>query len=169
MQGKCLGWQRMDEITEQDILFMREALKEALTGKALGEVPVGAIVVHKGEIIARASNAPITTKDPSGHAEIRALRMAAQVLGNYRLVGCDLYVTLEPCLMCAGAMMHARIRRVIYGAHDEKTGVCGSVMNVFLENKLNHHTTVKGGILSDAAAAILQDFFQEKRRKAKLS
>lgn len=152
---------------EQDRFFMQEALKEALIGKTLGEVPVGAVVVHKGEIIARASNAPITTNDPTAHAEIRALRMAAQVLGNYRLIDCDLYVTLEPCMMCAGAMMHARIRRLIYGAYDEKTGVCGSVMNVFLERKLNHHTAVQSGVLAETAASILQSFFQEKRLQAK--
>lgn len=157
----------MNEIEERDRFFMQEAMKEARIGQALGEVPVGAVVVRDGNIIARASNAPISTHDPSAHAEIRALRMAAQTLKNYRLAECELYVTLEPCIMCAGAMMHARIRRLIYGAYDPKTGACGSVMNVFLERKLNHHTEVTGGVLAPLAADMLQQFFQTRRLEAK--
>lgn len=157
----------MNETDERDRFFMQEAMKEALAGQAIGEVPVGAIVVREGNIIARACNAPISTHDPSAHAEIRVLRLAAQALKNYRLVDCDLYVTLEPCVMCAGAMMHARIRRLIFGAYDPKTGACGSVVNVFFEHKLNHHTTVKGGVLAPLAAKMLQNFFQVRRLEAK--
>lgn len=151
----------------QDSFFMQEALKIAKEGKTQGEVPVGAVVVWQDQIIARAYNAPIMYHDPSAHAEIRALKIAADHLQNYRLVGCDLYVTLEPCMMCAGAIMHARIRRLIYGAPDPKTGVCGSVLDLFQEPRLNHHTKVSGGILAEESVALLQEFFAEKRAQAK--
>jgi tRNA(adenine34) deaminase len=114
-----------------DSLFMREAMAMAELAQAAGEVPVGAVVVHNGIVIGRGYNSPISCHDPSAHAEIQALRSASAVMGNYRLTGCDLFVTLEPCLMCAGAMMHARVERVIFGATDPKTGACGSILNVF--------------------------------------
>ena len=144
---------------------MREALGLAACAAAAGEVPVGAVVVKDGEIIGRGWNAPISEHDPSAHAEIRALRDAAARLGNYRLPDCDLYVTLEPCLMCSGAIMHARIRRLFYGAADPKTGACGSVIDAFAHEKLNHHTEVTGGLLALECGARLSDFFAARRRK----
>lgn len=146
---------------------MRIALDLAQQAAAAGEVPVGAIVVKNGEIIGRGSNAPITTHDPTAHAEIRAMRDAAQFLGNYRLVGCSLYVTLEPCAMCSGAIQHARIAKVIYGASDPKTGACGSVVNLMAEPKLNHHTEISGGVLATECGALLSSFFSARRKKAK--
>ena len=143
--------------------FMRRALDIARAGGAQGEVPVGAVVVLDGEIIGEAYNAPISHRDPSAHAEIRALRAAAQRLGNYRLSGASLYVTLEPCAMCAGAMMHARVSRVVFGAADPKTGACGSVVDLFSEARLNHHAEVNGGLLADECAGLLRDFFQSRR------
>ncbi len=132
-----------------------------------GEVPVGAVVVKDGEIIGRGFNAPISRHDPSAHAEIQALRDAAERVGNYRLVDCELFVTLEPCLMCAGAMMHARISRVVYGASDFKTGACGSVLDVFAEQRLNHHTAVQGGVLAAECSALLSNFFAQRRAQQK--
>ena len=123
-----------------DADYMRHALELASQSQAASEVPVGAVVVKDGEIVGRGFNAPISRHDPSAHAEIMALRDAAQRLGNYRLVDCELFVTLEPCLMCAGAIMHARIARVVYGAGDPKTGACGSVLDVFAEQRFNHHS-----------------------------
>lgn len=149
-----------------DIEYMQIALQLAQEAAAAGEVPVGAIVVKNGEIIGRGYNAPITTHDPSAHAEIRAMRDAAKQLGNYRLVDCTLYVTLEPCAMCSGAIQHARIAKVIYGAKDPKTGACGSVINLMAEPKLNHHTEVADGVLAERCGAVLSDFFSA-RRKAK--
>lgn len=146
-----------------DVRFMREALALAAEGEAVGEVPVGALVVVDGAIVGRGFNAPIGTHDPSGHAEIRALRDAAARVGNYRLPGATLYVTLEPCVMCAGAIMHARIGRVVYGAPDPKTGACGSVVDLFAEARLNHHATVDGGVLLDACADTLRRFFRARR------
>ena len=143
--------------------FMRAALELARQAEQSGEVPVGAVVVMDGEIIGRGSNAPIGRHDPSAHAEMLALRDAAQRVGNYRLVGCELFVTLEPCLMCVGAMFHARIARVIYGASDPKTGAAGSVLNLFEEQRLNHHTEVLGGVLADECGAILSHFFSARR------
>lgn len=140
----------------------------ALQAQEAGEVPVGALVVKDGEIIGRGYNAPISGHDPSAHAEMQALRQAAQSLGNYRLVGCDLYVTLEPCLMCAGAIMHARLARLVYGAQDYKTGVCGSLLDVFAETRLNHHTKVTGGVLADECGAMLSAFFAMRRAQKKL-
>ncbi len=149
--------------------YMRIALDLAQRAAAAGEVPVGAIVVKDGDIIGRGSNAPITTHDPTAHAEIRAMREAAQHLGNYRLVGCTLYVTLEPCAMCSGAIQHARIAKVIYGASDPKTGACGSVVNLMAEPKLNHHTEIEGGILATECGEILSSFFAARRKKSKPS
>lgn len=143
---------------------MRQAISQAHNAWALGEVPVGAIVVKNGQIISTGFNQPIGTHDPTSHAEIMALRAAAALLGNYRLPGCELYVTLEPCAMCAGAMMHARLARVIYGAADPKTGACGSVLNLFAQEKLNHHTELVGGVLAEDCGELLKDFFAERRR-----
>ena len=150
----------------QDSVYMQQAISQAHNAWALGEVPVGALVVKDGQIVATGFNQPIGTHDPTAHAEIMALRAAAEILGNYRLPGCELYVTLEPCAMCAGAMMHARLARVIYGAPDPKTGACGSVVNLFEQEKLNHHTEVVGGVLAEECGALLKDFFAERRRAA---
>lgn len=147
-----------------DETFMREALALARRAAEAGEVPVGAVVVSAGQVIGRGFNQPISGHDPTAHAEIVALRDAAQHMGNYRLGDCELYVTLEPCIMCAGAIMHARIARLVYGAPDPKTGACGSVVDLFAETRLNHHTQVTGGILADDAAQLLQQFFAARRR-----
>jgi tRNA(adenine34) deaminase len=149
-----------DEAAER---FMRAALALASEAAAAGEVPVGAVVVKDGEIVGRGYNHPIGAHDPTAHAEIAAMREAARCLGNYRLGGCDLYVTLEPCLMCAGAIMHARIAHLFYGASDPKTGACGSVVNAFAERRLNHHSEVRGGLLAPEAGALLQQFFAARR------
>ncbi|WP_420475043.1 tRNA adenosine(34) deaminase TadA [Noviherbaspirillum sp. ST9] len=150
----------------QDSIYMHQALSQAHNAWALGEVPVGAVVVKDGEIVATGFNQPIGTHDPTAHAEIMALRAAAEILGNYRLPGCELYVTLEPCVMCAGAMMHARLARVVFGAADPKTGACGSVVNLFAQEKLNHHTEVTGGVMAEECSAVLKEFFAERRRAA---
>lgn len=154
----------VDEDDAGDALYMRLALDQALNAWALGEVPVGAVVVKDGQVIATGFNQPIGTADPTAHAEIRALRAAAELLGNYRLQGCDLYVTLEPCAMCAGAIQHARIGRVVFGASDPKTGACGSVVDLFSELRLNHHATVRAGVLADECGGLLTRFFSERRR-----
>jgi tRNA(adenine34) deaminase len=146
-----------------DADYMRCALELAGSAQDAGEVPVGAVVVKDGQIIGRGFNAPISRHDPSAHAEMLALRDAAQHIGNYRLVGCELFVTLEPCLMCAGAIMHARIARVVYGASDPKTGACGSVMNAFAEPRLNHHTEVEAGVLAQDCGLMLSKFFAMRR------
>lgn len=143
-----------------DEFFMREAMSLARAAECLGEVPVGAVVVLNGAIVGRGFNSPIGESDPTAHAEIAALRDAARVLGNYRLPGCELFVTLEPCAMCAGAIMHARISRVIYGARDAKTGVHGSVVDLFGVERLNHHATVEGGVLADECSALLSAFLR---------
>ena len=148
-----------------DIQWMYAALAQAQAAAAFGEVPVGAVVVHQGHIIATGRNAPIQTHDPSAHAEIAALRAAAQHLGNYRLDDCELFVTLEPCAMCAGAMLHARLKRVVFGASDPKTGAAGSVIDLFGNPQLNHHTQVKGGVLAHECAALLQAFFKQQRQQ----
>ncbi|AOX99367.1 tRNA adenosine(34) deaminase TadA [Jeongeupia sp. USM3] len=153
--------------TDADAGFMREALAEAARACALGEVPVGAVVVIDGEIVGRGCNQPITLHDPSAHAEMLALRDAAQRLGNYRLPGAQLYVTLEPCLMCAGAMLHARLARIVYATTDPKTGAAGSVINPFPDRRLNHQTEVVGGLLADEAAAQLRAFFRARREAEK--
>ena len=150
-----------------DEFFMREALSLAHSAECLGEVPVGAVVVRDGEIIGRGFNSPIGESDPTAHAEIAALRDAARAIDNYRLPGCTLYVTLEPCAMCAGAILHARIARVVYGARDPKTGVHGSVVDLFAVERLNHHTQVEGGVLADECGRLLSGFFANRRvRKA---
>jgi tRNA(adenine34) deaminase len=146
-----------------DADYMCCALELASQAQACGEVPVGAVVVKDGEIIGRGFNAPISRHDPSAHAEMLALRDAAQKIGNYRLVDCELFVTLEPCLMCAGAIMHARIARLVYGARDPKTGACGSVVDAFAEQRLNHHAEVVAGVLADECGAMLSDFFALRR------
>lgn len=142
---------------------MEAALALAREAGARGEVPVGAVVVRDGVIIGRGGNAPIVANDPTAHAEIGALRDAARNLGNYRLPGCELYVTLEPCAMCAGAIMHARIARLVYGASDPKTGACGSVIDLFANPRLNHHTAVLGGVRGDECGRLLSDFFTARR------
>jgi tRNA(adenine34) deaminase len=152
-----------------DARYMGLALTEARKAWAAGEVPVGAVVVKDGEVIAAGFNQPIGGHDPTAHAEIVALRAAAARLGNYRLPGCELYVTLEPCAMCSGAMMHARLARVVYAAQDPKTGVCGSVLDLFALERLNHHTEVVGGVLADEAGAMLKGFFAERRTQARAS
>jgi tRNA(adenine34) deaminase len=144
--------------------FMRAALALAEEAGAAGEVPVGAVVVKAGEIVGRGYNHPIAAHDPTAHAEIIAIRDAASRLGNYRLGGCELYVTLEPCVMCAGAIIHARISKLFYGAPDPKTGACGSIADVFSETRLNHHTTVSGGLLASESGVMLQRFFAARRR-----
>ena len=151
------------ELTED--FYMREALSLARAAECLGEVPVGAVVVKNGQIVGRGFNSPIGEHDPTAHAEIAALRDAARNLGNYRLPGCELYVTLEPCAMCAGAILHARLARVVYGARDPKTGVHGSVVDLFAVDRLNHHTTVTGGVLAEECGRMLSAFFAARRRK----
>lgn len=148
----------------QDSVYMLQAISQAHNAWALGEVPVGALVVKDGEIIATGFNQPIGTHDPTAHAEIMALRAASSILGNYRLPGCELFVTLEPCAMCAGAMLHARLARVVFGAADPKTGACGSIVNLFEHKKLNHQTEVVGGVLADECSAMLKEFFVERRQ-----
>lgn len=143
--------------------FMHEALAQAQQAEVLGEVPVGAVVVQDGVIIGRGCNQPIAARDTSAHAEVVAMRDAAARTGNYRLVGCEIYVTLEPCVMCAGAIMHARIRRVVYGAADPKTGACGSVVDLFANSRLNHHATVVPGVLAEECSNRLKEFFSQRR------
>lgn len=145
---------------------MRAALEQARRAQAAGEVPVGAVVVKDGEIMSTGFNAPILGHDPSAHAEMQALRAAGKALANYRLPACTLYVTLEPCAMCVGAMLHARIARLVYGAADPKTGACGSVINLFAEARLNHHATVTAGVMAEECAALLREFFASKRVRA---
>jgi tRNA(adenine34) deaminase len=146
--------------------WMREALSLAHSAQARGEVPVGAVVVRGNAIVGRGGNAPIAASDPTAHAEIAALREAASARGNYRLPDCDLYVTLEPCAMCAGAIMHARIRRLVFGALDPKTGACGSVIDLFADPRLNHHTSVAGEVLAEECGALLSAFFAARRAGA---
>ena len=157
----------MSEIIAVQQQHMQHALMLAQKAWDLGEVPVGAVVVKDGEVIATGFNQPIAKHDPTAHAEIIALRAAAEILGNYRLPGCELYVTLEPCVMCAGAMMHARLARVVYGAPDFKTGACGSVVNLFEQEKLNHHTALQGGVMAQECGQLLKDFFAERRETLK--
>ena len=148
---------------------MRAALELAHEARAAGEVPVGALVVKDGEIVGRGFNHPISSQDPTAHAEIVALRDAARHLGNYRLGGCELYVTLEPCAMCAGAIVHARLDRLIYAAADPKTGACGSVVDLFADSRLNHHTLVSSGLLASEAGELLRGFFGVRRLKGGLT
>ena len=148
---------------ELDRQFMQQALDQAKLAAAAGEVPVGAVLVRDGQVISTGFNQPISNSDPSAHAEMMALRAAAHNESNYRLPGTTLYVTLEPCIMCAGAMLHARVERVVFGATDPKTGAAGSVLNVFLEKQINHQTQVEGGIMGEECGKILRDFFKERR------
>lgn len=149
-----------------DTDFMQEALLLAAQAAAAGEVPVGAVVVKDGTVIGRGYNQPISGADPTAHAEVMAMRDASRATGNYRLVDCDLYVTLEPCVMCAGAIMHARIRRVVFGASDPKTGACGSAIDLFAQPHLNHHAEVSSGFLAAESVALLQNFFATRRGKS---
>jgi tRNA(adenine34) deaminase len=146
-----------------DAEFMGEALALARAAAARGEVPVGAVVACDGVILGRGGNAPIAHNDPTAHAEIAALREAGRALGNYRLPGCTLYATLEPCAMCAGAIMHARIARLVFGAADPKTGACGSVVDLFADPRLNHHAQVTRGVRAEECARLLSDFFAARR------
>ncbi len=148
---------------QDDARWMQEALALARDAGARGEVPVGAIVVKDGVVVGRGGNAPIAHDDPTAHAEINALRDAARRLGNYRLPGCALYVTLEPCAMCVGACLHARVSRIVYGASDPKTGACGSVIDLPAEPRLNHHASVKGGVAAAECGALLSGFFAARR------
>ena len=150
-----------------DANFMRRALREAERALAEEEVPVGAVVVQDGRVIARAHNRPVHLRDPSAHAEILALRRAAGKLGNYRLTGASLYVTIEPCSMCAGAIMHARLRRLVFGTRDPKAGAGGSVLEVLNHPKLNHRLDIVEGVLRDDCTAILQRFFRKRRQERK--
>ena len=159
--------QQDDLAGNTDETFMRAALDLARQAAQAGEVPVGAVVVKDGRIVGRGSNAPISRHDPSAHAEIAAIRDAAQQIGNYRLVDCELFVTLEPCVMCVGAMFHARIARVVFGANDPKTGAAGSVFNLFNETRLNHHARIHGGVLADECGKVLSDFFAARRAQQK--
>ena len=147
----------------RDAGFMAQALDQAQAAAMAGEVPVGAVVVHRDRVIAVGRNAPVKNHDPTAHAEILALRAAAAALGNYRLDDCELYVTLEPCAMCSGAMLHARLKRVVFGAADPKTGAAGSVVNLFAQTQLNHQTEVVGGVLAQEGAGLLKAFFKERR------
>lgn len=147
----------------EDLGFMQLALDQAQAAARAGEVPVGAVVVRAGQVIAASHNAPLTSYDPTAHAEVNAIRAAAQTLGNYRLDDCTLYVTLEPCAMCSGAALHARFKRVVFGAPEPKTGAAGSVLNLFANAQLNHQTHITGGVLADACAHVLQDFFEHRR------
>lgn len=156
------------EFANQDDHFMRLALAQAELASKEGEVPVGAVLVKEGVVIASGFNQPIGLHDPSAHAEMQALRVAGITLQNYRLPDCSLYVTLEPCAMCAGAILHARLSRVIFGAADHKTGVAGSVFNLFDQEKLNHHTTVTGGVLAEECSTMLSTFFAQRRLQKKL-
>lgn len=156
---------------EQDKLGMQRALDQALNAQLAGEVPVGAVVMQRTatglHVVATGYNRPITTHDPTAHAEIIALRQAAQMLENYRLPDLEVYVTLEPCAMCAMALMHARVKRVVFGASDPKTGACGSVVNLFAEPALNHHTTLVGGVEAERCGQLLREFFAERRKAPK--
>jgi tRNA(adenine34) deaminase len=150
----------------QDLEFMKMALAQAQLARATGEVPVGAVLVTNQKVIAVGHNQPISQNDPSGHAELIALRRAGDSLKNYRLPNTTLYVTLEPCMMCSGAIMQARVSRVVYGAKDPKTGCVHSVLNLFDHTQLNHHTMVEGGVLEEECAQLLKDFFKERRNSS---
>ncbi len=149
---------------KKDTYFMKRALEEAIKAYELGEVPVGAVLVdERGRIIASTHNKTITLCDPTAHAEILALRAGSEFLGNYRLLGSTLYVTLEPCIMCAGALVNARIKRLVFGAWDEKAGACGSLYDIVRDERLNHTLEVRGGILEEESKALLRKFFKERR------
>jgi tRNA(adenine34) deaminase len=150
-------------MAKSDEIWMEEALREARRALALGEVPVGAVVVFEGRVVGRGCNRPISAHDPTAHAEILALREAGQTIGNYRLLDCDLYVTVEPCAMCAGAITHARIRRLVYGAEDAKGGAVHSILQIINHPKLNHRVEVLPGVLAARCMDLLQNFFRERR------
>ncbi len=150
-------------MAHSDELWMEEALREAQRALTLGEVPVGAIIVRDGNIVGRGCNRPLSANDPTAHAEILALREAGQAIGNYRLLDCDMYVTVEPCAMCAGAITHARIRRLIYGAEDPKAGAVHSMLQLLNHPKLNHKVEVSSGVLAARCMDLLQTFFRERR------
>lgn len=162
-----MGPMEISSFTPADEMAMRLAMDQALNASLAGEVPVGAVIMRAGQVIATGYNRPITTHDPSAHAELVALRHAAQLLENYRLPDCELYVTLEPCAMCAMALLHARFKRVVFGAPDPKTGAAGSVLNLFAQPQLNHQTLVLGGLLAEPSGQILRDFFAERRAQQK--
>ena len=153
--------------TEEDVMWMRHALTLADKAESIGEVPVGACVVLNGELIGEGFNTPITDNDPSAHAELRAVKEAAAAVQNYRLIDATLYVTLEPCSMCAGMLVHARVKRVVFGAKDAKTGAAGSVMNLLQHPALNHQLEVVSGVLADECANKLSDFFRKRRKEIK--
>ncbi len=153
-----------EPVQTEDIYFMQQALALARMADRAGEVPVGAVVVSGGRIVGYGHNCPVTTSDPTAHAEIRALRDAAGKLGNYRLPECTLYVTLEPCVMCVGAIFHARIKRLVYAANDPKTGVCGSLLDLPADIRLNPHLVVNRGILAEESGRLLKQFFVARRR-----
>ena len=158
----------MEQIaTEEDVMWMRHALTLADKAESIGEVPVGACVVLNGELIGEGFNTPITDNDPSAHAELRAVKEAASTVQNYRLIDATLYVTLEPCSMCAGMLVHARVKRVVFGAKDAKTGAAGSVMNLLQHPALNHQLEVVSGVLADECANKLSDFFRKRRKEIK--
>jgi tRNA(adenine34) deaminase len=154
-----------DLLEAHDEHHMRRALELAAQAAALDEVPVGALVVLDGKVAGEGYNAPVSDVDPTAHAEIRALRAAARAVGNYRLPGSTLYVTLEPCAMCVGAILHARVGRVVFGARDPKTGAAGSVIDLFADERLNHHTSLVGGVLAEECGALLRQFFAGKRQR----
>jgi tRNA(adenine34) deaminase len=158
-KGAARGWP-----VSEDERFMRMALGEAERAGREGEVPVGAVLVSAGRVLARAHNRPIHLQDPSAHAEILALRRGAKKLGNYRMEGCDLYVTIEPCAMCAGAIVQARLRRTVFGAQDPKAGASGSALNVLNHPRLNHQSEVVSGVLAEDCAALLREFFRRRRK-----
>lgn len=161
------GTPTFDDDAARDRFYMTAALEEARLAEAAGEVPVGAVVVWNDQIIARGHNLPIRSVDPSAHAEMQALRAAAKILGNYRMPECELYVTLEPCAMCSGAILHARLKHVVFGATDPKTGAAGSVVDLFAQATLNHQTTLTRGVLADECGQMLRDFFGARRRAQK--
>ena len=154
-------------VSPADEHAMRLALDQALNAALVGEVPVGAVILRDGQVIATGYNRPITTHDPTAHAELVALRHAATLLENYRLPDCELFVTLEPCAMCAMALLHARFKRVVFGAYDPKTGAAGSVVNLFAQPQLNHHTAVQGGVLAEPCGELLRSFFVRRRAEQK--
>ncbi len=159
---------KIQELPTHDQLFMQRAIELAQQAEAINEIPVGAVVVYQGKIIGEGFNQSITLHDPSAHAEMQAIRQAGQYLNNYRLIGCSLYVTLEPCSMCAGLLVHSRIKRLIYGASDTKTGAAGSVFNLVTNEKLNHQIEVNAGVMSKQCSEILSAFFKRRRREIKI-
>jgi tRNA(Arg) A34 adenosine deaminase TadA len=170
MDGQARHGSAMTPVhSPEDIGFMQLALRQAQAAADAGEVPVGAVVVRAGQVIASGHNAPLASHDPTAHAEVNAMRAAAQAIGNYRLDDCTLYVTLEPCAMCSGAALHARFKRVVFGATEPKTGAAGSVLNLFEHTQINHQTQVTGGVLAHECAQVLQGFFEQRRAQQQLS